>query len=92
MAQTVRAELPRGAVVCLCRLVEIVKSEEIAADPEFDHSRESRLGNFAPRRYGWRLETVRVFDPPIPVRGMPGLWNWQMPVDESLATRGLQLP
>ncbi len=78
--------LPSGAVVCLCRLVDVVKSEMIAADPEFSVSRESHLGNFAPGRHGWKLEVVKVFDPPIPARGEQGLWEWGMPIDEPSAT------
>ncbi len=73
--------LPSGAMVCLTHLVDVVKSETITADPEFQSSRESRLGNFAPGRYGWKLEIVKVFDPPIPARGAQGLWNWAVPVE-----------
>lgn len=78
--------LPSGAVVCLAHLVDVVKSEQIATDPEFAVSRESRLGNFAPGRYGWKLQIVKVFDPPIPARGAQGLWEWPMPIDEPPVT------
>jgi hypothetical protein len=77
------ADMPHGAVVCLARLVDVVRTETITADPEFTLSRESRLGNFAPYRYGWRLEVVEVYDPPIPARGSQGLWDWPLPPAET---------
>lgn len=80
------AELPSGAIVCIAHLVDVVKSEAISSDPEFEVSRESRLGNFAPGRYGWKLELVKVFDPPVPARGAQGLWNWEMPIAEPPTT------
>jgi len=85
LSETERAKLPavmpHGAVVCLARLVDVVKSEAIVSDPEFAMTRESRLGNFASGRYGWRLEIVRVYDPPLPARGAQGLWDWTLPED-----------
>lgn len=75
--------LPLGAVVCLVRLVDIVKSEALVARPGFTISPEYIYGNYQPGRFGWVLELVEVFDPAIPARGAQGLWNWTPPAAAS---------
>ena len=82
---------PLGVVVCLARLVDCVPSERLCADEGFEGSQEDRLGDFSPGRYGWKLEIVEVYDPPIPARGAQGLWEWQAPARQVVATSGRDL-
>lgn len=36
---------------------------------------EYLFGDYGPSRFAWKLENVRVMDPPIPCRGSQGLWD-----------------
>lgn len=38
---------------------------------------ERAYGNWRHGDYAWRLTEPRVYDKPIPVRGMQGLWRWK---------------
>jgi hypothetical protein len=74
-----RGTLPRGAVVALVRLVEIVP-----ITPEFVATialAERAFGDYGPGRWAWRLAVVNVLDPPIPASGALGLWQWDAPPD-----------
>jgi activating signal cointegrator 1 len=71
--------LPRGAVVCIAQLVDVVPTKTLMAQPGFAASHEKRLGDFSPGRFGWKLEVVHVFDEPVPARGQQGLWDWTLP-------------
>lgn len=64
-------ELPRGAVVALARLVEIVPSEDARAAPD-------PWGDYAAGRWVWRLACIEPTEP-ILVRGYQRLWNWDPP-------------
>ncbi|MDP5017672.1 MAG: hypothetical protein NWQ43_10280, partial [Dolichospermum sp.] len=40
---------------------------------------ELRCGLWEVGRYAWKLENVEILDEPIPARGMPGLWEIEIP-------------
>lgn len=66
------SDLPLGAIVATCRLVECLRTTDIAGlTPQ-----ERALGDFATGRYGWVLEEVRRLPVPIPARGAQGFWEW----------------
>jgi hypothetical protein len=77
-------ELPRGAIVAVCELVDIYKipdgvtgfyAEESSI--RFDLTPQERaFGDFTPGRFAWLLDTVRRLDAPILVKGALGLWEW----------------
>ena len=67
--------MPLGAVVAVARLVDCVLTTRLLDEGNIS-DREYELGNFAPGRFGWKLEIVTVFDEPIPARGQQGLWKW----------------
>lgn len=69
--------LPRGAVLCIVRFVEAFRftAENVARISV----EERAYGDFTPGRWGWRMELVHNFDPPIPARGSRRLWNWTVP-------------
>lgn len=66
-------ELPRGAVLCIVRLVTIRPTSEVAEDLS---KRELIFGNYESGRYAWFFEMVEQFKDPIPVKGNRLLWNW----------------
>ncbi len=72
--------LPLGVVVCLARLVDVLPTAQVSAEPGFLDSLEYRLGDYTPGRYAWKLEVMQVYDPPIPASGSQGLWNWTPPI------------
>ncbi len=54
--------------------------------PHIDE-REKAFGNFdGDDRIAWELENPVAFEPPIPIRGNRGLWDWPLPLpDDALA-------
>ncbi|MEQ1862876.1 MAG: ASCH domain-containing protein [Chthoniobacteraceae bacterium] len=65
-------DLPRGAIVATCRLVECLRTEDIA-----DLSgRERSFGDYTPGRFGWVLRDIVKLETPIPARGAQQLWDW----------------
>lgn len=67
-------KLPRGAVLCIVRLVDIQTSDQAAG---FLCERELIFGNYESGRYAWFFELVEKFDEPIPAKGNRMLWNWK---------------
>jgi hypothetical protein len=72
--------LPLGAVVATCYLMDCLPTGPDTATPPHDlplkDSAEWAFGNYAPGRWQWLLEDVRPLQPPQPVRGKQGLWEW----------------
>jgi hypothetical protein len=61
--------LPRGAIVAVVDLVDILPVEQVPpTEPE------RSFGNYAPGRYAWLLENVRRVEPPVQAKGKQGLW------------------
>ncbi len=61
-----------GAVLVAVRLVACIPTENlINISPE-----ERAFGNYAPGRYGWKLEIVKLPEKPIPAKGGQGFWDW----------------
>lgn len=88
-------DLPRGAIVATCELIDCVPSEKVMAvfgayAPE-DVARgrvfwpltdqELAFGDYSPGRYAWLLADVRPLAEPIPAKGALGLWEWDVPAD-----------
>jgi hypothetical protein len=63
--------LPRGAIVAVCRLVGCEQSHGPGRWPTLERA----FGDLAEGRWAWRLADVRALDPPVPCRGMQGLWT-----------------
>lgn len=70
--------LPLGAVLCVCELQAIYRSQELS--PTLDEQ-ELAFGNYEPSRAAWKLKVLKVFEPPIPAKGSQGLWDWDCPVE-----------
>lgn len=74
---TPAAELPRGQVVAIVRLVGCHRMTPAVMD---EQSRlEERLGHWALDRFAWEIGDVRRLSPPVDARGYQGLWDWQVP-------------
>lgn len=80
-------ELPRGAIVATCELIDIYQIPDYHPLTGFyadDSSRrwaltdqERAFGDYTPGRYAWLLADVKVLATPIPARGALGLWEWK---------------
>ena len=67
--------LPFSAVVCVANIVDCIQMT-----PAFiaQQTREERaVGGWAAGRFAWQLEVKEVFNPPIPAKGMQGMWDWK---------------
>ena len=65
-------ELPLGAILATCRLMECEKitRADIPCYPAY------AFGNFNPGWYAWKLTDIQALTDPIPARGHRGLWDW----------------
>jgi hypothetical protein len=69
--------LPRGAIIAIARLVDVVPitpelEDQISAD-------ERAFGDYGPNRWAWQLADAQPFDRPISARGVLHLWKWEPP-------------
>ena len=69
--------LPRGKVLCIVRLSDIIETGTVDTDPEIIGERERMFGNYELGRYAWYLDMCHVFEEPIPAKGNRMLWNWR---------------
>lgn len=81
-------ELPRGVIVAVARLVDVKSMgngtcTDLAPWVYELPQQERELGNYAPRRFGWLLDTIRPLAEPVPCRGAQGLWD--VPADVAAA-------
>lgn len=74
------SDMPLGCIVAVAELVAVVSTESFT--PSTLSYEESRVGNFAPGRFAWKLEKVRALPTPIPVKGGQGLFKWTGVIDE----------
>lgn len=61
-------DLPRGAVVATCQLVDCLPTERVM--PE-------EFGDYTPGRWAWVLRDVQPLAEPVVTRGYQGLWEWE---------------
>jgi activating signal cointegrator 1 len=89
---TTLGDIPRGAILGIVNLVEIISTNFILAESEkhlmkpelrqrthIVSDQEMLFGNYASNRFAWRLEVVERFAEPIPTKGMQGLFEWTRP-------------
>lgn len=83
-------DLPLGAVIAICRLVECCIIAESGLyrmvpglkDPPqwftaLPGEPECSFGNYAPDRFAWILEDVVMLPQPVLAKGQLGLWEWK---------------
>lgn len=76
--------LPRGVILATCTLVDIVPTD--ALPPGTIGAQEEAFGDYSSGRFAWRLANVRLLAEPIPARGALGLWTFNHPALNALAT------
>lgn len=55
--------------------------------PHIDE-REKTFGNFdGDDRVAWELENPVAFEPPVPMRGRQGLWDWPLPLPDDVLAK-----
>ncbi|MBO1047512.1 MAG: hypothetical protein HEQ10_07100 [Dolichospermum sp. DEX182a] len=81
--------MPTASVIAIADLSDCIKMTEEFISQQSET--ELRCGFWEVGRYAWKLENVEILDEPIPARGMPGLWdielpitNYQLPVTQKL--------
>lgn len=87
-------ELPRGTIIAIATLVDVMRFNRStlkdirarASRGEFPRH-EADFGDFSAGRYGWMLENVVQVKPPIPAKGMLGLWELPARVETALRAR-----
>lgn len=72
------ADLPRGAVVAVVRLIGCRTAAEVRRTIT---DSERAFGGYADGRTAWLLDSLRALDEPVPCRGLPGLWTVPPMVD-----------
>lgn len=77
------ADLPLGAIVAVARLATILPTDALPPLP----ADEIAFGDFSPGRFAWRLVDVQAVEPPVPARGMPGLFTLPLGVSEAVLER-----
>lgn len=77
-------DLPFGAIVAICDLVDCKRTDDFTVgdlhtlkpSPLAIYTYTERgLGDFAPGRFGWVLQNVRILPEPIPYKGQQGFFN-----------------
>ena len=64
-------DLPLGAIICVCDLTECRQTHTLIGEIDDE---EIEMGDYAPGRYAFKLENVRVLATPVPARGALGFW------------------
>ena len=64
--------LPLGCIVCIATLIDVLPAVEVGLQVD---AIERMYGDYAPGRWAWKLDHVRVLVDLIFVRGKQGLWN-----------------
>ena len=73
--------LPFSCVVAIADLTDCIKiTQEFISQQSETSETELRCGFWEVGRYAWKLENVVILDEPIPARGMPGLWDFELPI------------
>lgn len=70
-------DLPLGAVVAIGELTKCYDAMVLAT--RNPGSPELAFGHYAPGRFGWHIQNVRMLAEPYPVRGQQGLFTVELP-------------
>jgi len=61
-----------GKILCIVNLNECLKTAYVNPN-----KLERMLGNYELGRYAWCTSMIKVFQNPVPARGMQRMWEWQ---------------
>ena len=68
------AMLPKGAIVAVADLVEVVPTE-VMLECDLVGDLERQLGNYSPNRFAWRFENIKRLRQPYFLAGHQGIFN-----------------
>ena len=68
-------ELPYGCVVAVGHLIEVFPTDEYWFRLNVK-MKDLELGDWSKGRFAWDIAEVKALEPPIPIRGFQGLWEW----------------
>lgn len=66
------SEIPLGAALCVVDLVDVLPTDTVY--PTISRI-ERKAGNYQAGRFAWKLENLRPFPEPVPMKGRQGLWT-----------------
>lgn len=69
-------DLPFGAIIATCRLVECLQTTDV----DCLTAQERSFGDYSPGRYAWLFTEIESLEKPVPCRGFQGLFEWPSPV------------
>ena len=73
-------DLDYGKIICSCTLADCIPmTEAYVEDMRRNHPKEYLSGIYAPGRYAWILEEIKVLKEPIKIKGRLGLWSFEVP-------------
>lgn len=75
--------LPRGAVLGVVELYDVVLMSRVSALHDVMTAQEMSWGDWKPDRFAWLCRPVVWFPEPVPAKGAQGLWDWQRPAAPS---------
>lgn len=81
--------LPRGAIVAVARLTDVVPTEQITAMSQGLLRHEIDFGDYAPGRYAWVLADVVALKAPVRCKGALGLWAVADDIARSLKSEAI---
>jgi hypothetical protein len=68
-----RTDFPLGKVIAICRLRNIIPTEEAA---QHISAQELAFGDYSRGRWAWVLSDIQRLIHAVPARGALGLWEW----------------
>lgn len=71
--------LPRGAVVCITKVVQCWRTDDLVTTPDMLTTEERAWGDYTPGRYAWQLEMIYRFEDAPACVGRQGLFDWSVP-------------
>lgn len=64
-----------SAIIATCKIADVIKTESLRYRIS---EQELAFGNYEPNRFGWILEDLNQIEPIEDVKGMLGLWNYNV--------------
>ena len=69
-------QLPFGAIIATCRMMECLRTTDLDGLTD----QERALGDYSPGRYAWVFADIEPLEKPVPYRGFQSLFDWPISV------------
>lgn len=66
--------IPTSCIIAYCDLDDTKSTEELVS---IVSDKEKCFGDYSSNRFGWILKNILPITPPIPAKGMLGLWEFE---------------